>query len=102
MHSQGDRTLPYGMVKDVFGSPDEILNSDKNPEVQYKNLKEKGEEIPALYMAIGTDDDLLQVNRDFADFLDKEGADYKYEEGPGKHDWFFWNEYLDRGLKYFL
>jgi len=99
---QGDRTLPYGMVKDVFGSPDEILNSDKNPEVQYKNLKESGKDIPKLYMAIGTDDDLLQVNRDFADFLDKEGADYKYEEGPGKHDWFFWNEYLDRGLKYFL
>ena len=99
---QGDRTLPYGMVKDVFGDPDKILDSDKNPEVQYKNLKEKGEDIPRLYMAIGTDDDLLQVNREFAEFLDKEGADYKYEEGPGKHDWFFWNEYLDRGLKYFL
>lgn len=96
---QGDRTLPYGMVKDIFGDPDKVLDSDENPEVQYKGLKKDGADIPRLYMAIGTDDDLLQVNRDFVKFLDEEGADYTYEEGQGKHDWFFWNEYLERGLK---
>ena len=55
-------------------------------------------DIPLLYMAIGTEDDLLENNREFRDFLVKEGAELIYEEGPGIHDWFFWNEYLDKGL----
>ena len=76
-----------------------LLESEKNPEVQYRKLKEEGKDIPKFYLAIGTDDDLLDANRDFVSFLEKEGADYIYEEGPGKHDWYFWNEYLDRGLK---
>ena len=50
-------------------------------------------------MAIGTEDNLLPSNRRFRDFLKAGGADFFYEDGPGKHNWQFWNEYLDRGLK---
>ena len=53
-------------------------------------------------MAIGTEDALLEDNRDFRDFLRKEKADHIYEEGPGKHNWTFWNEYINRGLKALL
>lgn len=94
--------LPREMTLDVFGDIASLVDSDKNPEVQYLKLKEEGKVIPKLYLAVGTEDDLLEANRDFVRFLNKEGADYKYEEGPGKHDWFFWNEYLERGLKYVL
>lgn len=94
--------LPEKMTWEIFGDPSLLVDSDKNPEVQYKKLKDTGAEIPKIYLAVGTEDDLLEANRDFVRFLDKEGADYKYEEGPGKHDWFFWNEYLERGLKYVL
>lgn len=94
-----DDLLPEQMALDIFGDPSVLLESEKNPEVQYRKLKEEGKDIPKFYLAIGTDDDLLDANRDFVSFLEKEGADYIYEEGPGKHDWYFWNEYLDRGLK---
>ena len=94
--------LPEKMTWELFGNPSLLVDSDKNPEVQYKKLKDTGAEIPKIYLAVGTEDALLEANRDFVRFLDKEGADYKYEEGPGKHDWFFWNEYLERGLKYVL
>ena len=50
-------------------------------------------------MAIGTEDNLCDDNRRFRDFLKKEGADFFYEDGPGRHTWQFWNEYIDRGLK---
>lgn len=89
---------PPQMRTDLFGDPSELLESDRNPEEQYRRLKAAGADIPLIYMAIGTEDDLLDDNREFRDFLTKEGADLIYEEGPGKHDWFFWNEYLDRGL----
>lgn len=91
--------LPEQMALDIFGDPAVVLDSDVNPEVQYQKLKEAGKEIPELYLAVGTEDDLLEANRKFVSFLEEEGADYTYEEGPGKHDWFFWNEYLERGLR---
>ena len=91
--------LPLKMVLEVFGGAQKLVGTDKDPEAQYLKLKEAGADIPKLYLAIGKDDSLLEVNREFAAFLEKEGADYTYEEGPGKHDWFFWNEYVERGLK---
>ena len=53
-------------------------------------------------MACGTKDVLLDVNRDFRDFLKEQGADFTYEEGFGAHNWTFWREYLDRGLRTLL
>ena len=89
---------PPQMRRDLFGDSGKLLASDKNPETQYTKLKTAGADIPKIYFAVGTEDALMAANRDFRDFLESEKADYIYEEGPGKHDWFFWNEYLDRGL----
>ena len=68
----------------------------------FQKLKAAGQPIPFIYMACGTEDDLCGANRAFADFLKEERAEHYYEEGPGKHDWFFWNEYMDRGVGYVL
>ncbi len=90
------------MLQEVFGDPSTILESDKNPEYQYRKLKEAGGDIPRIYMAIGTEDKLLGANRLFRDFLKEQNADFFYEEGPGVHNWTFWNEYIDKGLSWML
>ena len=99
---RASEVMPRDMVRDVFGDPETILLSDRNPEAQYLALRDTGKPLPRIYLACGTEDDLLQPNRDFRDFLLREGAregtDLIYEEGPGKHNWFFWREYIDRGL----
>lgn len=87
------------MKRSIFGDPAKMLGSNIDPRAQYLKLKKEGKKAPFLYFAIGTEDALVDDNRDFRDFLKKEGADFFYEEGPGKHNWQFWNEYLDRGLK---
>ena len=102
MRAGSEEAIPLKMAKDLFGDPDQLVSSDMNPQVQYRRLKESGSEIPFIYLACGTEDDLCGANRAFADFLRTEKADYYYEDGPGKHDWFFWNEYLQRGLRYTL
>ena len=102
MRAGSEEAIPLKMAKDLFGDPDQLVSSDMNPQVQYRNLKESGKEIPFMYLACGTEDDLCGASRAFADFLRAEKADYFYEDGPGKHDWFFWNEYLQRGLRYTL
>lgn len=91
--------LPAKMKRDIFGDPSKMLDSDMNPEVLYKKVKASGTEIPYIYLAVGTGDSLLEPNRSFRDFLKAQKADFCYEEGPGKHTWQFWNEYIDRGLK---
>lgn len=94
--------VPREMMLDVFGDPDKVEASDKNPEAQLLRLKESGADIPRIYIACGTEDHLIDNNRDFASFLKANGADYIFEEGPGKHVWTFWNEYLQRGLAHLL
>lgn len=90
--------MPTEMLLGIFGDPDKLLASDKNPAVLYKKLKAEGSEIPKIYFACGTEDSLVTANREFRDFLKKEGADFVYEEGPGAHNWTFWNKYINKGL----
>ena len=90
--------VPVQMLRDIFGDPDRLLASDKNPEMQYLNLRQAGAKIPLFYLACGTEDSLIGADREFRDFLRGQGADCYYEEGRGAHNWTFWREYLDRGL----
>lgn len=99
-HGRKNSVMPYQMVRDVFGDPEEILESDYNPEVLYRRLKAEGKDIPGIYLAIGTEDDLYDHNQVFRSFLEQQNADYFYEDGPGKHNWDFWNEYLPKGIEW--
>lgn len=94
--------MPEKMVRDVFGDPKTLLESDRNPEVLYRRRKAEGKEIPKIYLAIGREDSLYGVNQEFRHFLEEEQADFFYEDGPGIHSWDFWNEYLPRGLEWAL
>ena len=100
--SRKNSIMPDAMVRDVFGDPEKRLNSEYNPEVLYKKWKAQGKNLPRIYMAIGRDVSLYAVNQDFRHFLEAENADFFYEDGPGIHDWYFWNEYLPRGLEWAL
>ena len=94
--------MPEAMVRDVFGNPKDLLQSDKNPEILYKKLKGEKKKIPSIYLAIGTEDYLYEHNQVFRNFLKNEKADFFNEEGPGVHNWTFWNEYLPKGLEWVL
>ena len=100
--SRASDVVPREMMRDVFGDPKTIIDSDKNPETQYLKLAQKGAQIPRIYLACGTEDALIENNREFAAFLKDRGADCIYEEGPGVHNWVFWNRYLEKGLDQLL
>ncbi|MHC1681451.1 MAG: hypothetical protein AB6733_00600 [Clostridiaceae bacterium] len=51
---------------------------------------------PKIYMACGTEDSLIDSNRDLRNFLVKSGVNLTYEEAPGKHDWEFWDAYIKK------
>lgn len=94
--------MPKQMIRDVFGDPETLAESDRNPEVQIRAAKDAGAPLPKLYLACGTEDALIRPNRAFRSFLEQEHLDYCYEEGPGVHNWTFWNAYLPKGLDWIL
>ena len=82
----------------IFGEYDKVKGSDKDPKALLLKLKEEGRPVPNMYLCCGTEDDLVTVNRDFRDFLNENGVDLTYVEGPGKHDWVFWDTYIKKVL----
>lgn len=49
---------------------------------------------PAIYFDCGTEDELLQSNRDFAELLTRRGIAHEYHEHPGGHTWQYWDEHI--------
>lgn len=82
----------------VFGDLDQVLESDKNPKWLVRQLEKERKDIPKIYLACGTEDSLLGRNRDMRDFLKEHGADVTYEEGPGGHEWDFWDAYIKKAI----
>jgi putative tributyrin esterase len=88
-----------------FGDIRAAALTDRNPrvaaEAMFERKKASGDTaFPKVYIACGTEDYLLTANRIFADFLKSNGVDVTYEEGPGMHDWDFWDTYIQRVLEW--
>ena len=49
--------------------------------------------MPEIFMACGTEDFLLENNRDFHRFLEDRKVPHHYYESKGGHDTQFWDEY---------
>ena len=56
---------------------------------------------PPVYMWCGTEDGLLQSNRDTRDLLISKGFDVTYSESEGGHEWRCWDEQFRRSLDFF-
>ena len=60
---------------------------------------EKVKSLPYIYQSCGTEDFLIQNNRDFLKLLNDAKVPHEYREHPGVHDWVFWDdqvrEFLD-------
>jgi enterochelin esterase-like enzyme len=57
--------------------------------------------LPALRFDCGTQDILLQDNRDLHTALDRTGIPHAYQENPGGHDWLYWQKHLADTLRFF-
>ena len=88
-----------GYYESVFGDIDHIQGS----KVDYNHLAEevaKSGEKPKFYMACGTEDNLIHPNHAFRDHLKNLGYDVTWEEGPGGHEWNFWDAYILKAMEW--
>ena len=86
----------------MFGNLDKVEESANCPEYLFLQKKQTGEQLPKIYMACGTEDFLYQENIRTSSFLKENGAEILFEEGPGMHNFDFWNRYLEPGIRYLL
>jgi S-formylglutathione hydrolase FrmB len=56
--------------------------------------------IPALRIDCGSDDFLLQQNREFHQHLEKLHVPHEYQESPGAHDWAYWDRHVQEAIAF--
>ena len=66
-----------------------------------RNVAE-GRPLPRIYQCTGTEDVLLDLSRKTADFFEQSPYPFEYHEGPGMHEWAFWDVWMQKFLKWLL
>lgn len=90
----------FEYYRECFGEPKNVLESENNPETLVKNLIKNGEEIPQIFMSCGTEDFLIENNRDFHKFLEENGVSHTYYECDGEHNMDYWNKLIPIIIKW--
>jgi len=85
----------------IFQDPQTLRGSDRNLFELLARCQKEGN-APKLYQACGTEDFLYKVNVEARRRIEEMGADLKYEEGPGGHNWDFWDKYIQNILDWML
>lgn len=92
----------YAYYAQTFGDLKTAEERECNPEVLIRGKLERGEPLPGIFLACGTEDMLVETNRAFRDFLRENGVSAEYHESAGMHDWKFWNQYLEPAIRWML
>lgn len=84
-------------MRTVFGDLSKVPGS-KHDLITLAKKAAKSPVKPRLYQCCGTEDALHPDNVYFRDIVLKIPLDLTYEEGPGKHNWAYWDAMIQRVL----
>lgn len=85
--------------EDVFGPLDEIRGSEND---LFALAEKCTRNRPGLFMWCGTEDFLYDMNIAMRDHLEKLGFALQYSEGPGDHNWKYWDREIQNVLVWML
>lgn len=84
-------------MHNVFGDPSKLPGSKHDLLALAKKVA-RGNIKPHLYQCCGTEDFLYAENIHFRDIVRKLPIDLTYEEGPGEHNWDYWDKMIQNVL----
>jgi S-formylglutathione hydrolase FrmB len=96
--------LPAGAIRTslvaIFGAPDSPTKKANDIFEMIRSASpERIKAMPYIYQSCGTEDFLIQNNRDFLAVMNEKKIPHEYREFPGVHNWVFWDdqvrEFLD-------
>lgn len=77
----------------IFGAEDsETRKSNDIFRIIRELTPEKLKALPYVYQSCGTEDFLIQNNREYLALLNEKKVPHEYREHPGAHTWPFWDE----------
>lgn len=88
-----DMTLIYGEGVDIHGTDNDLISAVE------RGVNE-GKPLPRLFQCCGKEDILYDDNICFRDRALSLGVDLTYEEGPGYHEWGYWDMQIQRVLEW--
>jgi S-formylglutathione hydrolase FrmB len=98
-----DEPNPMGTNRDyfqmIYGDLSKLPSHAFNPKHVAETVKDELEPDFDLFFCCGINDFLVYPNRDFHFHLKKLGIPHTYKEGPGTHDFKFWDEWLRVALE---
>lgn len=89
------------LFRRIFG-PDGPAGTDNDLLHLLDNFRseEQRHQAPMLYQCCGTEDFLYEDNLTFRDACQSAGMKLTYEEGPGAHEWGYWDTQIQKVLKW--
>jgi putative tributyrin esterase len=86
----------------IFGSLNQLVDSQNDLFYLARLLSNSDTLKPKLFICCGTEDDheLYFDNIRFKELALNSGLDITYEEGPGGHDWSYWDRQIQQVLKW--
>jgi putative tributyrin esterase len=84
-------------MRNIFGDLSKVQGSSNDLFALVEKVA-KGKVKPKLYQCCGTEDFLYTHNLRFRDFVLKLPLDLTYEEGPGEHNWAYWDAMIQKVL----
>lgn len=86
------------LLKNIFGDLTKFADGPNDVYALAHKAARQRMVRPALYACCGTEDFLLEDNRRFRAHAEQFGLPLTYEEGPGEHEWGFWDRNIQRVL----
>lgn len=80
----------------IFGPLEALKNSENDLIYLIEQLKSA--DAPRVFVACGTEDPLHSANTYAVEKMEEQGFDVTFEDGPGAHDWIFWDSWIQRVL----
>lgn len=87
-------------ILSVFGQNGSPAREDNDIFRMAKDMSpEQIKELPFIYHDCGTEDRLIQTNRDFAGVLLEEKIPHEFRELPGQHNWIYWDRQVQEFIR---
>ncbi len=95
-----DEGSSYPDITAAHANPDALAGSPYDLLALVSQAQEKQIALPKLYACCGTEDFLYEENQSFRNHAAQSNLALTYEEGPGSHNWGFWDQWIQRVLQW--
>lgn len=86
--------------KNIFGEAQQVKGSDNDLLALATQLKHSDKPKPKVFIWCGTEDFLYDQSLTMKEHLESLNFDLTYEESPGDHTWQYWDDQIQRVLKW--